>query len=301
MQNNNEADLLLESCELFGMTLKYVINPEDLPERLYKFRVLGILHHKRMLTHNELFFTSPRQFNDPFDSTIPVRYDVGTREEIIKYWSQYLAITRPELSPAQVEREAEKIYESGNFRLPQSIETIGKIITDRAYKDFGVFSLSAHYTNILLWSHYADKHRGFCVEFDSRRLYLFCIKYLKDLESQSRRGLQSIIFRNVTYTDKYPVLNAYRMELPEWNTRLLTKSNDWGYEQEYRIVWFYGADKKLIVDNGIISKVILGCQMSDPDREEIISIFKSRSDRIPLFQAKKKIDSFGLDFEYLSY
>lgn len=82
---------------------------------------------------------------------------------------------------------------------------------------------------------------------------------------------------------------------------MLTKSNDWGYEQEYRIVWFYGADMKLIIDHGIISKVILGCQMSDPDREEIISILKSRSERIPLFRAKKKIDSFGLDFEYLSY
>lgn len=208
MQNNNEADLLLESCELFGMTLKYVINPEDLPEHLYKFRVLEDLYHKRMLTHNELFFTSPKQFNDPFDSTIPVRYDEGTPEEIVNYLVEHFSITRPELSPEERKSEAEKIYESGDFRSPQSIDKIAKIITDRVYEDIGVFSLSAHCENILLWSHYADKHRGFCVEFDARRLYLFCVQYLKALESRSLRGKQAIIFRNVTYTKKYPVLNA---------------------------------------------------------------------------------------------
>jgi hypothetical protein len=57
--------------------------------------------------------------------------------------------------------EAERIYESGDFRSPQSIEKIGRIITDRVYADIGVFSLSGHCENILLWSHYADKHRGF--------------------------------------------------------------------------------------------------------------------------------------------
>jgi hypothetical protein len=284
------------------MALKYVINPEDLPKHLYKFRIIEDPHHKRMLMHNELFFTSPKQFNDPFDSTIPVRYDEGTREEIVNYWAEHLSITRPELSQEERERDATELYESGRFRSPQSIEKIEEIITDRVYKDIGVFSLSGHYENILLWSHYADKHKGFCVEFDARRLYLFCIKYLKDLESQSRRGFQSIIFRNVTYAEKYPVLNAYRIELAERTlTQLLTKSNDWWYEQEYRIVWFHGADKKLIIDDGIISKVILGCQMFGPDREEIISILKSRSDRIPLLRAKKKLDSFGLDFEYLNY
>ncbi len=55
--------------------LKYVLDPNHLPEHLYKFRVFGDPNHKRILTHNELFFPSPRQFNDPFDGTIPARYD----------------------------------------------------------------------------------------------------------------------------------------------------------------------------------------------------------------------------------
>ncbi len=53
--------------------LKYVLDPKDLPEHLYKFRVFDDPNHKRILTDNELFFPSPKRFNDPFDSTIPAR------------------------------------------------------------------------------------------------------------------------------------------------------------------------------------------------------------------------------------
>jgi len=282
--------------------LKYVLDPNDLPEHLYKFRVFGDPNHKRILTHNELFFPSPRQFNDPFDGTIPVSYDEGTSEEIINHWIQHLSITRPELSPEEMKTEATKLYESGRFRTPQSIEEIARLTREQVYRNIGVFSLSANYENILLWSHYADKHRGFCVGFDARKLYLFCIGYLKDLESRSLRGKQSIIFRDVTYRRDYPFINAYRIELNERTlTQLLTKSIDWEYEHEYRIVWFYGPDMKLIIDNDIVNKVILGCQMDKRGQEEMISVLRKRSDRIPLFRAKKKIDSFRLDFEEVSY
>lgn len=282
--------------------LKYVLDLKDLPEYLYKFRVFEDPNHKRILTDNEIFLPSPKRFNDPFDSTIPVRYDQGSREEIINHWVSHLKITRPGLSPQEMEAEATRLFESGRFRTPQSMEDIARISRERVYGTVGVFSLTANYENILLWSHYADKHRGFCIGFDARKLYLFCINYLKNLESRSLRGNQSIIFRDVRYTRNYPFINAYRTELNERTlTQLLTKSIDWEYEHEYRIVWFYGPDMKLIIDNDIVNKVILGCQMDKRGQEEMISVLRKRSDRIPLFRAKKKIDSFRLDFEEIIY
>jgi hypothetical protein len=187
--------------------LKYVLDLKDLPEYLYKFRVFEDPNHKRILTDNEIFLPSPKRFNDPFDSTIPVRYDQGAREEIINHWVSHLKITRPGLSPQEMEAEATRLFESGHFRTPQSMEDIARISRERVYGTVGVFSLTANYENILLWSHYADKHRGFCIGFDARKLYLFCINYLKNLESRSLRGNQSIIFRDVRYTRNYPFIN----------------------------------------------------------------------------------------------
>ena len=281
---------------------KYVLDLKDLPEHLYKFRVFDDPNHKRILTDNELFFPSPRWFNDPFDSTIPVRYDQGSREEIINHWVSHLKITRPSLSPQDMEAEATRLFESGRFRTPQSIEDIARMSRERTYGTVGVFSLTANYENILLWSHYADKHRGFCIGFDAKKLCLFCINYLKNLESRFLRGNQSIIFRDVRYTRNYPFINAYRTELNERTlSQLLTKSIDWKYEQEYRIVWFHGPDMKLIINDGIMNKVILGCQMDKRGQEEMISVLRKRRDRISLYRAKKKIDGFRLDFEQVNY
>ena len=37
-------------------------------------------------------------------------------------------------------------------------------------KTFGVLSLTPHFANYLMWSHYSKSHEGFCVEFDTRKL-----------------------------------------------------------------------------------------------------------------------------------
>ncbi len=42
----------------------------------YKFRNWGECCHRRLLTHREIYFASPKEFNDPFDCRIPPRYDL---------------------------------------------------------------------------------------------------------------------------------------------------------------------------------------------------------------------------------
>ncbi len=60
--------------------------PEDFPKILYKFRYFDEKgYHLRILTDNEIFFASPKLFNDPFDCRIPVRYDLGNRDQKIRH------------------------------------------------------------------------------------------------------------------------------------------------------------------------------------------------------------------------
>jgi len=33
-------------------------------------------------------------------------------------------------------------------------------------KKIGIFSLSKKYDDELLWAHYANSHKGFCIEYD---------------------------------------------------------------------------------------------------------------------------------------
>jgi len=57
-------------------------------EFLYKYYSLNTnnAHHReRIFTHNELYFPSPRVFNDPFDSKIPLEFE-GSKDD----WKTYL-------------------------------------------------------------------------------------------------------------------------------------------------------------------------------------------------------------------
>ena len=52
--------------------MKYL---EGIPRILYKYRDWGNEHHKRIIYNRELYFPSMSQFNDPYEGTIPFRYD----------------------------------------------------------------------------------------------------------------------------------------------------------------------------------------------------------------------------------
>jgi hypothetical protein len=59
---------------------------------LYKYRNWTDENHKKMLKENELFFASPRSFNDPFDCKIPVNFSIlNTNEKIDLYVKALIA------------------------------------------------------------------------------------------------------------------------------------------------------------------------------------------------------------------
>lgn len=84
----------------------------------------------------------------------------------------------------------------------------------------GLLSFSANWTNPVLWSHYATRHKGICLGFDLRRSIVQFVEYA----DQRLRG------RLVKSRDN-------RIVIPEdIQDRLCrTKSDDWRYEQEIRV------------------------------------------------------------------
>ena len=78
-------------------------------------------------------------------------------------------------------------------------------------KQFGLLCFSLDWHNPLLWSHYADRHRGIALGFD--------------VDEQT--------LKPVSYTKTRPVLKKIDSEVANW--LLFTKYLDWSYEQEVRI------------------------------------------------------------------
>jgi len=85
----------------------------------------------------------------------------------------------------------------------------------------GLLCFSADWTSPLLWSNYADSHRGICLGFDVRRSFVEQVKYR---DKRIRAELD----------DEDP--DPYALSPKEQDLLRLTKCHEWKYEQEWRRV-----------------------------------------------------------------
>lgn len=128
-----------------------------------------------------------------------------------------------------------------------------------------VGSLCTDYRNPLMWAHYADSHKGFCVEFDcsteiGQTPPLFPVIYSKDI---------------VKMPWKY-CLTPEGTKDPEFSARLiqavLTKDDVWKYENEWRILLPNTYEQNYKMPR--ISCVYLGAFCSKENGTKILDIAK---------------------------
>lgn len=281
---------------------KFISVPLDLPELLYKYRRWDNQNDRRLLTHNEIFFSSPRRFNDPFDFGIPLRFDLADEDYLSELYekirnSGYMDIDRAESISGQNREQVVRQIKHSQFYLADHASAI-----ENRFKEFGIFSMSAVPDNILMWSHYSDSHCGFCVGFDTQKLDEFRKRELGAFLKRKRLVKGQMYFVEVHYCCDYPCL------IPSKENHLLiplesfgAKAIDWSYEREYRLILHGSTDTVKRLDENAIVRVIMGCKMPDDSKNALIEILKARSQRVVLFQAKMKEGSFGLDFEQLDY
>lgn len=139
-------------------------------------------------------------------------------------------------------------------------------------QDFAVGCLTTDYRNNLMWSHYADGHKGFCIEYDFKDLKninnLLPVAYSTDRPSIP---LESIY--NCSKDMSTEVAKALLIAL-------LTKDNIWEYENEWRII--ISATEGKNIEMPPISAIYLGVEMPEGDKKKLIEIASKK--KIPVKQ-----------------
>jgi hypothetical protein len=246
----------------------------NIPTYLYKYRSLKTkndkLHTGRILTHNEIYFAKYTEFNDPFDCRLHVSAKVPFEVHKKKFRE-----LNPDLSESKVDAQTRADLH------PDSITKREKKIRadlHRINKKAGIFSMSAIRDNLLMWSHYADSHRGICLEFEVTNGKLFGC----DLSE-------------VIYQETYPKLTVCdEINFEFVKTYMTTKSFDWSHEKEWRII----IDKKTgcqVFPSDELSGVILGARISKSKKNQIEEWISKRNSKVQLYQARECTDRFGLD------
>jgi len=128
-------------------------------------------------------------------------------------------------------------------------------------QNIGVCSFSAVGNHLLMWSHYGNHHRGFCVEYDSR-------------EGTKLRKLA----HPVRYQDEAPSLAASDFAPGKSGEALdamwLTKARCWAYEREWRVM-MNEANKPYQAPSEVVS-VIFGARMPEAERIMIAHALRHR-------------------------
>ncbi|PTO70564.1 DUF2971 domain-containing protein [Vibrio splendidus] len=234
---------------------------------------------KNILINSTMKFSSAEEFNDPFDCV--VSHDV---EGSLAY-----VLTRNDLL------ESAKKLNPENFdkkimldNLRHSLES-GQFSSDMA-SSFGICSLSSSNDNILMWSHYADNHKGFIVEF------------------QQPTNFNEYLSKPEFLLLSWPV--KYQMDMPKVimgdqgfeavTQRFLTKALEWEYEKEHRCLAHKAGSGIHKFSPPLLVGVIAGAKMSNDDLHELKFLVKNYEEKhnlkVSFKQAKKSGDQYKLEF-----
>lgn len=153
---------------------------------------------------------------------------------------------------------------------------------------FLVGCLCTSYKNRLMWSHYADSHKGFCIEYDF---------------SEPEDEILSKLPLPVVYSEKRPSVpwkaaidnSVENMEeaYVEIMMGLLTKDKEWEYENEWRILIGATEDSELVMPK--VSCIYLGASIEKENRDKVIAVAKERN--IPVKQMKVDRGAYDLHAE----
>ncbi|WP_432745900.1 DUF2971 domain-containing protein [Methylobacter sp. G7] len=245
---------------------------------LYKY-----LPAKRLdvLKSLKIRFTQLRALNDPFEA-LPL---INTNSETEAFIEQ-MELDAQDLWKNQFpEEQSPENYETlqntiGNLKIDilerMSPSSIGVKVVDMINPKILILSLSKTFSNLLMWSHYADNHKGFVIGFDESHEFF----YRKD-----HRGANTSP-NKVSYTTQRSV--THQSDYDSYEKILCEKSINWAYEEEVRIFRSFKKDTRICSGNDeagypiylfelpkeCIKSVYIGANAQPDLKNEILSSIK---------------------------
>lgn len=244
-----------------------------------------------LITANRIRLSNPRYFNDPFDCRMTFAKGATSLSDI----RVMIDSTIGRYGTPEKKAEAEIAFIIASQNPEAAIELLRKRVNagqnDSRLDEYRLLCLfqspdDSVLNDILLWSHYADGHRGICLQFDKAIL------------------LAHYICKPITYETHLPSFNEYAAAdgEPFAELVLFRKAKPWMYENEWRLL--VSTDKTnndmIELPRGAIRGIILGCQVDPFLEAQIVQwSIERQADALALYKTFKHEVSYGLRIEPL--
>lgn len=229
----------------------------DTPRHHYKYmRFDGspdcIRNLKTLIVDSNFYLSSPSDFNDPFEFRFRVTRDpdAAAVRKRLRHW----ASTQPTWK-SLANKKRETWISNMMASLPNVMDDPKTFERHR----HGVTCLASDPRDLLMWAHYADSHKGICVQF--------------------RTAFDPGIFaaaQPVDYCDDYPELSWPRMNGETLKAILVRKAKRWAYENERRIVFVDVPTRLLPFQSSCLSGIILGCNFPNSAMRHLEKLLAQR-------------------------
>ncbi len=225
------------------------------------------------LAQGYLWYSRPRDFNDPFDCNIWIRYPVG-----INRLKEYINVPE-ELSRKIEEGDADTLRKLKNLKLDGDYSYLERFDLDLGScllrgderslniilnatkfaslsthldESIGVCCFTSNAKNPLMWSHYASQHSGICLKYKS--LYGESGLLMTTFPVNYMRRMRRFVWKEGDVDNEAKVF--FR--------GIYTKSYHWHYESEWRALWTTGVGKREFAKTDL-SEVIFGVNTTEKD------------------------------------
>ncbi|MDE2622691.1 MAG: DUF2971 domain-containing protein [Betaproteobacteria bacterium] len=257
-------------------------NLSELPDYLHKYMSLNVEDPKSceklhsIIVDSYLWLCSPRHFNDPFDMTshIELEKDAQTLRKFVK---KGIKDFNPELGYKDREDLVDRYMSNQEDFKNHVRDTFRSKI-----EGVGVCCLSEDPVNILMWSHYAEKHSGFAMRFS----------VVQDVQVFARS-------LPVEYSQEYPVI-VWPSDSGQMDKKIILGKHDgWKYEKEFRVIHPTGANSLLRFKPEALTGIYIGCRTPEKSVMKLKSFLDKRNalgyPTPELFQVNKHSKKYGLE------
>jgi hypothetical protein len=325
-----------------ALNLKY----QYIPTSLYKYKSFDQKGYWMDILEKDLsVLSNPKDFNDPYDCA----FNFAAEESGIKHFKENLDNIIIKLSPLHkfTLEEIDFLKKSENFfydlalilqedesffegKSPEeSAKGIEKLLMDQFGHSGSIFEenvknnlfihcFSETNKSILMWSHYADYHRGFCIEYNFSELgfdhhltrMIFPVIYkntLFDITNYLNQSISGKEFNNLIMScydgidnplfDFKSLENIYDKKFNNmvFCYAAINKSTEWSYEKEWRFILPLGPhnDKKIPIMFPKPKAIYLGAKVDEKCKNKVLEIAEKRS--IKVYAMHRKTSEFTLE------
>jgi hypothetical protein len=264
---------------------------------LYKY----LSPERRGYLHDELLrFSQPDALNDPFELLPTI-----SKEQASQIVETFISMPKPKPSFAggrSARRAAERANAKADKKVARYLRDNSEVLREKFFADakknlnskIGILSLSRRWDSALMWSHYTNSHTGFCVGFRMNHPIF---------QTRGNPLDPSRMVRPVEYSERRIPVSLVPGKPIDMKV-IYTKSIDWSYEQEERVIALLSdADRRVTatpydvclfrVPHECIADITLGLRADVALAEEVEDLAKRFG--FSVFQSTLSENSFNVE------